>query len=275
MNTPAKKVPAKKAAAKKERIKKDRHFVTALARGFDIMRCFTAQRARLGTSEIAHITGLPQPTVWRLCHTLTKLGYLVPTQENDKLRVGAPVLALGFAALAELDYVQVARPHMQELANRFQAAVAIAERHQHSMIYLERCQGPSILLMNLQVGSRIPIYSSAVGWAYLAALDSAERQQVLDELKVLSGDNWSTHKAHIDHALNGYAEHGFVVNCGIQHPDVNAAAVPVRSADGRTILSLNCGGWNSVVTRTILNKEVGPALLKLQRTLQAQPFTTR
>ncbi len=254
---------------------KDRHFVTALARGFDIMRCFTAQRSRLGTSEIAQITGLPQPTVWRLCHTLVKLGYLVPTRENDKLRVGAPVLALGYAALAELDYVQVARPHMQELANRFQAAVALAERHQHSMIYLERCQGESILLMNLQVGSRIPIYNSAVGWAYLAALEPDEREQILEELRAISGDGWPTHKAHIDRALSSYAEHGFVVNCGIQHPDVNAAAVPVRSADSRTVFSVNCGGWSSVLSRTTIMQEVGPALLGLQRILQAQPFNSR
>jgi DNA-binding IclR family transcriptional regulator len=266
---------AKSAPAKTASHKKDRHFVTALSRGLDIMRCFNAQRSRLGTSEIAQITGLPQPTVWRLCHTLVSLGYLVPTRENDKLRVGAPVLSLGYAALAELDYAQIARPHMQELAEHFRGAVALAERDRLSMLYIERCQANAVFLMNLPVGSRIPIYNSAVGWAYLAGLPFDEREQLLEQSQRAAGDTWRTHKANIDQALIGYAEHGFVINCGIQHPDINAAAVPVRSADGRTLLSLNCGAANSVISKTMLIKEVGPALQKLARVLQAQPVKGR
>ena len=55
---------------------KDRQFVTALARGLDILRAFHAGEGMLGNQEIAHRTGLPKPTVARLTHTLTELGYL-------------------------------------------------------------------------------------------------------------------------------------------------------------------------------------------------------
>ena len=50
--------------------------VTALLRGLDVLRCFTEQKKVLGSSEIARLTKLPQPTVWRLCQTLVKAGYL-------------------------------------------------------------------------------------------------------------------------------------------------------------------------------------------------------
>src|SRR5215813_1294806 len=52
---------------------KDRQFVTALARGLDILRAFHAGEGMLGNQEIAHRTGLPKPTVARLTHTLTDL----------------------------------------------------------------------------------------------------------------------------------------------------------------------------------------------------------
>ena len=45
---------------------KDRQFVTALARGLDILRAFHAGEGMLGNQEIAHRTGLPKPTVARL-----------------------------------------------------------------------------------------------------------------------------------------------------------------------------------------------------------------
>src|SRR3954470_22827873 len=84
-------------AAEKE---KDRQFVTALARGLGVLRCFTHATPELGTAEIARMTGLPQPTVWRLCHTLMQEGYLVQADRGDKLRPGIPVLSLGYAAIA-------------------------------------------------------------------------------------------------------------------------------------------------------------------------------
>jgi hypothetical protein len=73
---------------------KDRQFVTALARGLDILRAFHAGEGMLGNQEIAHRTGLPKPTVARLTHTLTELGYLNYIRRFRKYELGASVLAL-------------------------------------------------------------------------------------------------------------------------------------------------------------------------------------
>ena len=66
----------------------DRQFVTALARGLEVLRCFSAETPELGSREIARRIGLSQSTIWRLCHTLSQLGYLVPGTAPGKLRVG-------------------------------------------------------------------------------------------------------------------------------------------------------------------------------------------
>jgi len=53
----------------------DRQFATTLARGLEVLRCFTPLEPLLGNKEISVRTGLPKPTVSRLTYTLTKLGY--------------------------------------------------------------------------------------------------------------------------------------------------------------------------------------------------------
>ena len=53
---------------------KDRQFVTALARGLELLRCFTPSESVLGNQELARKTGLPKPTITRMTHTLTRLG---------------------------------------------------------------------------------------------------------------------------------------------------------------------------------------------------------
>jgi DNA-binding IclR family transcriptional regulator len=250
------------------RVKEDRQFVTALSRGLEVLRCFTADKTVLGATEIAQMIGLPQPTVWRLCHTLSQTGYLVPTQDG-KLRIGAPVLSLGYAALASLDWLQVVRPHMQQMADRFSAAVALCERHRSGMIYLERCQGKSLLLLNLQVGSRIPIHSTSAGWAYLAALPPEKRDGVLERVRAALGDEWPKHQAHINKGIDHYERRGFVLNPGGLYPGVISVAVPVVSPDGATVMALNCGGSTSLFTPKIMDEEIGPALVALGKIIEA------
>src|SRR5918997_2052925 len=63
---------------------KDRKFVTALARGLEVLRAFTPTEGLLGNGEIAERTGLPKPTVSRLTYTLTKLGYLAHVERLGK-----------------------------------------------------------------------------------------------------------------------------------------------------------------------------------------------
>ncbi|WP_148274496.1 helix-turn-helix domain-containing protein [Advenella kashmirensis] len=76
----------------------DRQFVTALARGLEILQCFDAEQRTLGTTDIAQMTGLAQPTVWRLCYTLQKTGFLSNVPGKDKLQLGTAAIALGAAA---------------------------------------------------------------------------------------------------------------------------------------------------------------------------------
>lgn len=248
-------------------MKEDRQFVTALARGLEVLRCFTERRPVLGTTEIAALTGLPQPTVWRLCHTLVECGYLAPVPKGDKLRIGSAVLSLGYAARASLDFLQIARPHMQDMADRYALAVALAEPHRTSMVYLERCQGESMLLMNLQVGSRISMHNSATGWSYLAALPEDRRQALLARMKPKAGADWPKYQEQIDRAVEQLATKGFVVNVGWQHSGVAAVGAPVISDDGQTIMTLNCGGPSSILTDDLINQKVGPELVAMARLL--------
>src|SRR6476659_11498121 len=80
----------------------DRKFVTALARGLEVLRAFTPTEGLLGNGEIAERTRLPKPTVSRLTYTLTKLGYLSHIERLAKYQLAPAALALGYTALAHI-----------------------------------------------------------------------------------------------------------------------------------------------------------------------------
>lgn len=239
---------------------KDRQFVTALARGVEVLRCFTAARPELGTTEIAAMTGLAQSTVWRLCHTLQGMGVLVPGRDPGRLRPGFGLLSLGYAALAKGGIAEAAQPAMQRIADRFGVQLSLAARQDDVMLIVARAEAPTILRLSFTVGATLPIATTALGWAWLAGVDAATRDAVLARLE-------GGMRAEIAAALDHHARRGFVLNLRRAHPDVNSIGVPVVSPDGSRVMALNCGGAVSVVTPDLLAGPVADAVKALAASL--------
>lgn len=238
----------------------DPQFVTALARGIDVLRCFTAERPELGSTEIANLIGLPQSTVWRLCHTLMRLGCLVPGRNPAKLRIGLGALTLGQASLLHSGLAEIAYPGMKEIADQFDAQVSLAGRNGLEMVIVQRAEAATILRLHLHVGSTLAIARSALGWAYVAACGEAERPALIEAVAASTTEPQAT-RSYLLQAVDDYRRDGFVLNPRVYHPEVNAVGVPVLGGSGRVIMALNCGGAASVVT---LRKLRGAAASRLQ-----------
>lgn len=259
-------VSVRAANSDQEAAEPDRQFVTALARGLDILRCFGAERPMLGTTEIAHLTGLAQATVWRLCHTLQLTGFLQAVPGKDKLQLGTAAIALGGAALAGQEALEVIRPLLQSLAERYQVAVALGRRDADSIVYLLRCQGNSPLLMNLRVGSRIPLFHSAIGWAYLACCTGDARAALLAQAQAQGRLGEAAEQQAMAAAIRLYAERGFVYHERPGH-QINTVAVTIELPAGEHYV-LSCGGPASLLPSALMLQEVGPLLSQMAQKLQ-------
>lgn len=243
--------------------RKDRQFVNALARGLEILRCFRPGETYLANVELAKRTGLPRPTISRLTHTLTKLDYLRFSESEGKYRLAPGVLALGHTMLANLDIREIARPAMRELAEYAKGAVSIGVRDRLSMIYVESCRSSSRVTLQLAVGSRIPLATSAIGRAVLSALPQSERDYLLDHIRLADEDNWSRIKLGIEQAQRDIANQGFCLSLGEWHAEIHAVAVPLTGVAQEKALAFNCGGPAFLLSREKLENDIGPRLVEL------------
>lgn len=244
---------------------KDRQFITALARGLHVLRCFRATERYLGNQEFAERTGLPKPTISRLTHTLTGLGYLDYSPSFGKYSLGASVLSLSYPYLAGLDVRDVARPLMHELAEYAQGTVSLGARDSLNMIYLEISQGSQMFRMHMAVGSRVPHGTTAMGRAYLAALPEAQRIEVMEQYREITPrKEWPKLRAGIEQSVQDFAEYGFCLSLGDWNPEVWAVGTPMVSSDASRILAFNVSGPIFNMTRTRLITDIGPRLCKLR-----------
>ena len=66
---------------------------------------------------------------------------------------------------------------MQDLADRTNCSVALGTADRSAMVYLDVAQGEGPLILRLEVGSRIPMPVTAIGRAYLAALEGSSARR--------------------------------------------------------------------------------------------------
>jgi len=253
--------PGKKAAT-------DRGFVVALSRGLEVLRAFRPNDGLLGNQEIAARTNLPKATVSRLTYTLTKLGYLTPVPRFEKYQLAPPALALGYAALANLGVRHLSEPFREQLMRETGGAVAIGGRDRLSMIYFGQSRH-GVVNVQLDVGSRIPIATTAMGRAYLWALPDEERAALMREMREHYGSRWPRIRDGIDQAGETVAKYGFTISAGEWQDDVHAVGAALKLNDGTGPYAVNCGAPAFRFTEERLRTDIGPRLVAMVRNIEA------
>lgn len=251
----------------------DRRFVTALARGLELLSCFRSGEKLLGNREIAQRSQLPKSTVSRLTYTLTALGYLHYVPAENKYRLGSASLALGSAMLWGLDIRQQARPLMQRLATFTQAEVALATRDRHTMIYIEHCPSPKPLpsARVLDLGARIPLATTAMGRAWLATSTANERDEAIAYLQAHAPHQWNAMQAQVvsDGSLfNDANQSGICHSFGDWLPDVNAIAMAFSPGRGLPVMAMSCGGPRQSLPPSFLLERAQPELKRVIQRLE-------
>ena len=249
---------------------KDRQFVMALARGLEVLRCFEPGDRHLGNQDIADRTGLPKPTISRLTHTLTRMGYLYHNERLGKYQLGTGVLSLGFSLLSNLDVLKIARPLMQELADHSHTQVAVGTRDRLSMLLLDsRERTKATVSLPREPGTRIPIATTSMGRALLCGLPENEREKLMDNIRQQDPASWPKHKTCIEQAMREYQERGFCLSIGQWRSDVNAVAVPMIPIAGSRRLAFNCAAPSFVLRQHMIEDDIGPRLVNLVRTIES------
>tara|TARA_R110000787_G_scaffold127036_12_gene238341 strand:+ start:1517 stop:2308 length:792 start_codon:yes stop_codon:yes gene_type:complete len=249
---------------------KDRNFVTALARGLEVLRCFRSGDLTLTNSDFSERTGLPKATISRLTHTLCELDYLVADNRVGTYRLSAGVLRLGFSRLAAMDIRDRAKNEMHALRvdgpNPF-VTVSLGEQHRTDVIYLATESSTEQVTLAVRVGTRLPLFNSAIGKAILAVTPEERVEQIFGFAR-MDGEEAEQHaRAIYKLALEEYSANGYCTGYGNWRSDVNGIAAPVFSLNDGRIYGLNIGGPSYRVKTKQLEQVYAAKLLKVAQAL--------
>ena len=122
-------------------------------------------------------------------------------------------------------------------------------------------------------GLSLPLAGSAIGRAWLAGVDAATRDTVLNEIRVKTPEDWARYEAPIRQALQDVAAHGFCAVDGDLVTQIQAVGVPYGLSASGEFLVFNCvfacpaAGTQGAAW---LRHDIGPKLLAMAQQLREQ-----
>ena len=212
----------------------DRYLVPGLARGIQVLGCFTAATPRLTQAEIAAMLGVTRSAIFRVVYTLAELGFLLHDPASGRYTLGPALLRLGHGILPARDVVQVAIPVLEALrdATGWSAHLGVLERQE--VVYLLRVPSRRGRSSIVHVGSRLPAHVTAMGRVLLAA-ENATALAALYRDALPRGVTL----AQVMRTARADRARGLVVHRGEFETGIASVAAALRDAAGRVVAAIN------------------------------------
>ncbi|MDI2132808.1 IclR family transcriptional regulator [Yinghuangia seranimata] len=226
----------------------------------------------LTLTQVADGLGLSKSTVLRLATPLVDSQLLARDRESGHFRLGPGALALGQAYLAGLDLRTVASDDAHRLMREFGGTVHLCVPDAPHVVYIDKVENETQVRMASRIGSRAPMYCTAVGKAMLAWLPEEVVAQVVAAGLPAVTARTLTEPDALRGELARIRSRGYSVDDRENEPEVRCVAAPIFDHDNQVTGAMSVSGLTSRVTAARV-RELGPAVAaaaqRISRTLGA------
>lgn len=146
----------------------DDYVVKPVYKALQVLQCLGNEGRKMTLTEICHLVRLPKTTVFRYLYTLRECGFVAYDPDTDFYWLGLRVFELAQSVDEQLRIREIALPYMRQIRDQFDETVNLGLLDGHEVAYIEMIESRRTLRMQAKLGSRDPVYSTALGKAMLA-----------------------------------------------------------------------------------------------------------
>lgn len=139
----------------------EQYHLKAITRALDVLECFSDERPNLSLKEIGEFVDLPESSLFRILLTLESRGYL--TQNPDGSYCLPPKLLFGKLHDRAERARAIVRPHLQQLASRFDETASLAYLFGDRIQALDTVETFHAIRMTNKPGRVLPPHCSSLG----------------------------------------------------------------------------------------------------------------
>ncbi len=139
---------------------------------------------QLTLTQIARITGMNKSSVYRLLNTLIENEFVDKDENTKSYRLSLGLLRYRPALLSSRNLILVAKPFLAEIVAKTGESVQLSvPTHRNTIITIDIQNSGGFINLSESIGTEDPLHCTAIGKAYLAFLDSHQRDVVIDQIE--------------------------------------------------------------------------------------------
>jgi IclR family transcriptional regulator, pca regulon regulatory protein len=220
----------------------DPNFMTSLARGLIVIQAFTQQSPQMTISQLSVKTGLSRAAVRRCLYTLTKLGF-AGAEDGSRYSLRPRMLTLSHTYTTSNTLATAAQPILERMSAALRESFSVATLDGEDIVYIARTQVSRVMAVDLHIGSRLPAYCTSMGRVLLAYLPTEQLEQYLAKATLTPHTTRTiTTVEKLRLALRNVRRNGYALVDQEYEVGLRSLAVPVYSASGRVVATLNLSG---------------------------------
>jgi IclR family KDG regulon transcriptional repressor len=153
--------------------------VAAVLKVFAILNAL-GERSDIGITDLSVRLAMPKATVYRFLQTMKSLGYVRQEADSERYGLAMRTFELGSKALPSPELVDLAKHHMQMLADATGETVHLGSLIDSEIIYIHKVDSRHMLGMYSRIGRRAPLHCTAIGKVLMAWEHPERRDRILD-----------------------------------------------------------------------------------------------
>ncbi|WP_416841489.1 IclR family transcriptional regulator [Haloferax sp. DFSO52] len=211
--------------------------IRAVGRNFEIIGALRDLDGA-GITEISAYTGLPNSTIHRHLSTLCSLGHVV--KEDDVYHLGLSFLNYGEYVQNRKQVYRLAKNKVREVAEETDERCQFLVEEYGKAVYVHVSTGRRAVQTDSQVGERVYLHSTSIGWAILANLPEQRVNDIIDQWGLPKfTENTVTDREELFEGLAEVRETGVAFNKEENVEGLRSVGVPVMGADGEVVGALS------------------------------------
>lgn len=224
---------------------KNNYQVQSIIRAIDILECFL-ENDKLSFKDICKKSNLSNGTVFRILKTLIDRNFISRDSKSEKYLIGKGIFVLGNLALKNYEFEKIVHPVLEELVTNSKETANASIFYDNSIIFIDSVDSPYSIKMDVKIGQKTNINSSASGKAILAYFPDDKINEILDcvNLPKLTV-NSITEKELFKKELIEVRKNGFAIDNEEEELGLKCVAGPVFNYDGKIEGAISISGLAS------------------------------
>ncbi len=209
-----------------------------------IADCFTLTRSEWTLTELSDHLNIPKPTIYHILNSLKGIGWVAQDPATKRYRLGIRIWELGWVAIHPLGLREIARPHLDRLAESSGESVhlsVIDAAHPEFVTHIDKIDSNHPIRPHFMIGGRAPSHCVASGKVILAFNDTLFQPLLSNKLEAYTLKS-VTNPKKLGQEIAAIRDTGYAISREEFQAKVIGVAAPIRNYEGRVVGACGISG---------------------------------